>query len=51
MLSCGEFTKAYASNPGLVEDAYFTWAQGFMSGLNLEAVASGRPYRVINGDP
>src|SRR5438309_1041020 len=50
MRSCGEFAHAYASNPAVAEDIYFTWAQGFMSALNLDAVANRRPYRVINGN-
>jgi hypothetical protein len=50
MRSCGEFARAYAANPAVAEDVYFTWAQGFMSGLNLDAVENRRPYRVINGN-
>ena len=40
----------YIVNPSATEDIYFTWAQGFMSGLNLDAVANRRPYRFINGN-
>jgi hypothetical protein len=40
--SCAEFAKLYASNPSMAEDIYFTWAQGFMSGLNMaSAVYTG----------
>ena len=35
MHSCSEFARSYAANPSVTEDLYFTWAQGFMSGLNL----------------
>jgi opacity protein-like surface antigen len=49
MESCAQFAKAYADNPTVTEDLYFTWAQGFMSGLNLEALANNMSYRVLNG--
>jgi hypothetical protein len=37
MDSCAVFAQEYAANPDAAENVYFTWAQGFMSGLNLEA--------------
>jgi len=49
MHSCAEFAKSYMANPTAAEDIYFTWAQGFMSGLNLSDAASGRAYKAING--
>jgi hypothetical protein len=48
--SCADFARTYAANPKLVEDTYFVWAAGFMSGLNLDAAAFGRPYRIINSN-
>ena len=32
--SCAEFAKRYQADPTSFELYYFTWAQGFMSGLN-----------------
>ena len=29
--TCGEFAEAYRKNPALAEQAYFTWAQGFLT--------------------
>ncbi len=37
---CAEFTDQYKENPRKVEGVYFTWAQGFMSGLNAGLVLS-----------
>jgi len=36
--SCAQFAKAYSANPTFAENAYFTWAQGFMTGFNLAAM-------------
>lgn len=49
MKSCGQFTKSYADNPQITEDLYFTWAEGFMSGLNMANEANNLPYRALNG--
>ena len=38
--TCAEFAQAYSKNPEMIESLYFTWAQGFMSGLNLTFVAN-----------
>jgi hypothetical protein len=32
--SCGEFSEMYRSDPNQAEFMFFSWAQGFMSGLN-----------------
>ena len=37
---CAEFSDQYKENPRKVEGVYFTWAQGFMSGLNSGLLAS-----------
>ncbi len=47
--SCAVFAKKYTANPEVAESVYFTWAQGFMSGLNFVATANGSVYRVITG--
>lgn len=39
--TCGEFAKDYSQNPKMVENLFFTWAQGFMTGLNLESSTNG----------
>ena len=49
--SCAEFAKLYTSDPSTAEDIYFTWAQGFMSGLNLASAANTGMYRSIEGTP
>src|SRR5208282_6818979 len=50
MHSCAEFAQAYAADPTTAEDLYFSWAQGFMSGVNLAYVTSTGSYRYINGN-
>jgi hypothetical protein len=32
--SCADFAQAYKNNPGLTEEIFYSWAFGFMSGLN-----------------
>jgi hypothetical protein len=48
MQSCGEFSRAYATNPTVTEDLFYTWAQGFMSALNLSFVSTTGAYRFID---
>ncbi len=33
--SCGKFTNSYKENPAKTKSVYFSWAQGFMSSINL----------------
>ncbi len=47
---CREFSQAYSTNPTVTENIYFTWAQGFITALNLANVAIIHVYRDINGD-
>ncbi|HTZ67021.1 MAG TPA: hypothetical protein VMB83_06075 [Roseiarcus sp.] len=47
--SCAEFAKSYASNPAVTEEFYFTWAQGFTSGVNASTWAETGTYRDIKG--
>jgi hypothetical protein len=49
MHSCAEFAKLYASNPSMAEDIYFTWAQGFMSGLNMASAVQNGVDRNLGG--
>jgi hypothetical protein len=39
--SCGTFEKKYKANPKFTEEFYFTWADGFLTGLNA-GVSPGR---------
>jgi hypothetical protein len=39
--SCGEFADAYRIDRAQFERQYFSWAQGFMSGMNLGLRALG----------
>jgi hypothetical protein len=48
-VSCAEFARMYQGDPVHVEDAFFSWAQGFMSGINLAAVTTQRPTRDLAG--
>ena len=50
MQSCGEFSRLYATNPTATEDVFYTWAQGFMSALNLSFVSTTGAYRFIDPD-
>jgi hypothetical protein len=45
--SCGEFAKAYRTNPQLAEVVWGTWAQGLMSGMNLQLAIDGKRMRLI----
>jgi hypothetical protein len=47
--SCAEFAKFYAQSPSNTEDAFFSWAQGFISGLNLSSEAATNTARRIEG--
>jgi len=41
--TCGVFANYYKINPKLADDLYFSWAQGFLSGINYKSI-------VVNGD-
>ena len=34
--TCAQFAKAYAAAPQVTGDLYYSWALGFMTGLNTE---------------
>jgi hypothetical protein len=38
--TCGEFAAAYKGDPRHIEDMYFFWAQGYMSGANWALMIS-----------
>jgi hypothetical protein len=39
--TCGQFSDIYRKAPELAERAYFGWAQGMMTGMNLGSGAHG----------
>ncbi len=40
-VSCAEFGRAYRDDPKNTENLFFSWALGFMSGLNTELLGRG----------
>lgn len=48
--SCADFAFQYRKNPEMWELSYFTWAQGYMSGLNISAMGNGNRARDLGGD-
>lgn len=46
--TCAQFAEKYAASPDIVEDIFFSWTQGFMSGLNLEKIVTHRPSHDLN---
>jgi len=40
--SCGKIADGYRQNPTAIEGAMMSWAQGFMSGLNVKELANGQ---------
>jgi hypothetical protein len=44
---CAEFTNGYATNPAAIENIYFSWTQGFISGLIASDVAAKVAQRQI----
>ena len=46
--SCGKFAADYRQNPDQVDNLFFTWAQGFMSGFNItEATGTYRDMTAV----
>lgn len=41
--SCAKFSEMYGNDPASTETAFFTWAQGFMSAINM--VLLGREHQ------
>jgi hypothetical protein len=48
---CAVFTQNYQRLHRQTEDLYFTWAQGFMSGVNDVGLVTGQPIRDLNSVP
>jgi hypothetical protein len=48
-VSCAEFAKMYQGDPDNAELVFFSWAQGFMSGLNMAAMAGEKTTRDLAG--
>lgn len=48
--SCADFAFQYRQNPEMWELSYFTWAQGYMSGLNIAGMGNGNRPRELAGD-
>jgi hypothetical protein len=47
--SCAEFAKAYTEDPDRTDEIFFSWGQGFMSGLDLGTIANNGSYRLQDG--
>ncbi|WP_445215759.1 hypothetical protein ACKWRH_25420 [Bradyrhizobium sp. Pa8] len=47
--SCAEFAKMYQADPS-IEMIFFTWAQGYMSAINMSVLASDRLARELAGE-
>jgi hypothetical protein len=47
--SCAEIAEVFRQNPDQTSAMIFTWAQGYMSGLNVAGGASGREVRDLAG--
>jgi hypothetical protein len=39
-LTCRQFASMYRGHPELAENVFFTWAQGFMTGVNYAKIAA-----------
>jgi hypothetical protein len=46
--SCGEFAKMYQADPS-IELIFYTWAQGYMSAINIAAVGNQKQPRELAG--
>lgn len=47
-ITCGQFAAEFRKNPEFVETASFSWAHGFMSGMNVARMLEHKPYRDLN---
>jgi hypothetical protein len=46
--SCAQFAKDYQEHPEETETAYFEWAEGYISGLNVWVVSTNLPRRDVS---
>jgi hypothetical protein len=42
ILTCRQFANMYRGHPELAENVFFTWAQGFMTGMNYAKIEAHR---------
>jgi hypothetical protein len=49
LATCAQFAEDYKASPQLNETLYFTWAQGFMSGLNVASIREHATFRDVSG--
>ncbi len=47
--TCAVFAKDYKDSPVIIEDYYFAWAQGFMTGFNTAQLAAKQRTRNLGG--
>jgi len=47
--SCSQLGKSFKKNPNEVDQVYFIWYTGFVSGLNAALQMSGVGYKNVNG--
>jgi hypothetical protein len=47
--SCAEFAKMFQADPATTEIMFYSWAQGFMSAVNISAKANNRPMKELAG--
>jgi hypothetical protein len=50
VMSCAEFGRLYQLSPENTELVFFSWGQGYMSGLNISATGRGFTARDLAGD-
>src|SRR5437016_13006872 len=50
-VTCAKFGEDYRVSPVVIENEYFNWAQGFLSGMNSEAVEKGSPLLNLSSIP
>ena len=46
--SCAVFARTYKEKPKSADMIYFSWAQGYMSGVNIAAGINNKDYRPAN---
>jgi hypothetical protein len=47
-VSCAKFAEAYRNSPTNVENLFFAWAEGMMSGVNTAALEALGKYRDLS---
>jgi hypothetical protein len=46
--SCAQFAQDYRTNP-ILENIYFAWAEGFISGISSQALVEKLPFKQTQG--